>query len=142
VRRILLFVVLLAAGSACGTEPTAPTTTPNADVSGTWFPVGTSGPGLRLVQRGSTVEGTGIIPPGDPYPTRMTVNGSVAGAEFQLSATAVSTQPDGEHVTLINGTLTVSSGTMTGGMSSVPQPPHATRPALTQVTFARTAAGQ
>jgi len=142
VRRILLFVVLLAAVSACGTEPTAPTTTRNSDVTGTWFPVGSSGPGLRLIQRGTTVEGTGVIPQGDPYPARMTVNGSVAGAEFEFSATAVSNQPDGEHVTLINGTLTVSSGTMTGMVSSVPQPPHATRPALTQVTFARAAAGQ
>jgi hypothetical protein len=72
----------------------------------------------------------------------MTVSGSVAGSEFQFAATAVSNQPDGEHRTLINGSLTVSNGTMTGMISSVPQPPFALRPALAQVTFARTAGGQ
>jgi hypothetical protein len=68
----------------------------------------------------------------------MSVDGSVTGSAFQFTTTAVSNQPDGEHRTSINGTLTVSSATMTGTISSVPQPPHASKPALTQVTFTRT----
>ena len=142
--RVLVASVVLATFSpACSSrQPNAPTPTANADVSGTWFPVGSSGPGLRLVQRGTTVEGTGIPPATDTYPATMTVSGSVAGSEFQFAATAVSNQPDGEHRTLINGSLTVSNGTMTGMISSVPQPPFAQRPALAQVTFARTAGGQ
>ncbi|MEO5820307.1 MAG: hypothetical protein ABIT71_07345 [Vicinamibacteraceae bacterium] len=142
VRALVTLAVLATLTPGCSSRhPNAPTPTANADVSGTWFPVGNSGPGLRLVQRGTAVDGTGIAPATDIYPATMTVIGSVAGAEFQFAATAVSSQPDGEHRTLLNGTLTVSGGTMTGMISSVPQPPFALRPALTQVTFARTVAG-
>ena len=137
----VLLVVTLAPGCS-SRQPNEPTAARNADVSGTWLPVGSSGPGLRLIQRGTMVEGTGIAPVTDLYPATMTVDGSVSGSEFQFTATAVSNQPDGEHRTSINGTLTVSSATMTGSISSVPQPPHASKPALAQVTFARTAAGQ
>jgi hypothetical protein len=135
-----LFAAVLLTGCS-SPAPTGPTVQTNADVSGVWAPAGATSGGWRLVQRGTSVEGTSLPDPSAEYPSTTTLTGTVSGSQFSFSGMIVQTRPDDEYRTAIGGTLTVAAGTMSGLVSSQPQPPHSTRGATGPMTYVRVVAG-
>src|SRR5215218_7504983 len=91
-------LLAIAALTACSSpKPTAPTVATNADVSGVWAPAGATSGGWRLVQRGTSVEGTNVSDPYALYPTTLTLTGTVSGSEFTFSGMIVQTTPEDEY---------------------------------------------
>ena len=116
-RRILLIVALLAAGSACGTEPTAPTATANADVSGLWANGEEGVYRWNLRQTGTSVQGVESSTAG---PDAGTITGSVSGNVFTLEQEMSRTRDGGFLHYRVHGQLTVDRGSRRGSLTYVP----------------------
>jgi hypothetical protein len=116
VRRYLRILILLAAGSACGKGPTAPTATATTDVSGVWATVG-SVYRWDLHQTGTMVQGVESSTAG---PDAGTITGTVSGNVFTLDQEMSRTRDGGFLHYRVHGQLTVNLGSMAGELTYVP----------------------
>jgi hypothetical protein len=123
-RAALLALCAAVVFSGCSEPPpTPPTERSNIDISGRWVWLDANGQPTRtwmLVQHAAAVEGTSLDDPPAPVPYSDTLSGSVAGSEFTFSATSTQYFPERSQQTHLGGTLTITAGTMSGTITSVP----------------------
>jgi len=142
------FVLLMAV--ACGrTTPTSPTPSPSpmlVNLSGTWIldnPTGVTGQTTTwvLTQAGSSVSGTSSHAAEFVVSDTGTISGDVSGLSFTCRWETITDYGGSGTCHTVRrvstGTLTVSETSMTGTISSVPQPPCEGRAYIAQYSFRR-----